>query len=101
MWPCRAACGILVPRPRIEPLPPVMEAKSLNNWTAREVPGFCFNYYTDRQEAVCYMDSQLFPNINSYTTVHVGREVTQSGKVANQFHSSSSSVLLLGLRIMY
>ena len=32
------ACGILVPRPRIEPVPPAAEAQSLYHWTAREVP---------------------------------------------------------------
>ena len=32
------ACGILVPRPGIEPTPPALEAQSLNHWTAREVP---------------------------------------------------------------
>ena len=31
-------CGILVPRPGIEPAPPALEAWSLKHWTAREVP---------------------------------------------------------------
>ena len=31
---------ILVPQARIEPLPPVAEAQSLNYWTTREVPDF-------------------------------------------------------------
>ena len=31
-------CGILVPQPGIEPLPPAVEAQSFNHWTAREVP---------------------------------------------------------------
>ena len=35
----RMACGVLVPRPGIEPAPPAVEAQSLNHWTAREVPG--------------------------------------------------------------
>ena len=38
------ACGILVPQPRIEPMPPAVEAQSLNHWTAREVPGFFLNF---------------------------------------------------------
>ena len=38
----RTACGILVPRPGIEPVPPVVEAWSPNHWTAREVPTFSF-----------------------------------------------------------
>ena len=32
------ACGILVPRPGIEPVHPALEAWSPNHWTAREVP---------------------------------------------------------------
>ena len=32
-WPCQTACGILVPWPGFEPLPPALEA-----WSAREVP---------------------------------------------------------------
>ena len=41
-WLCRTACGILVPRPGIEPVPPAVEVQSLNHWTAREVPGFTY-----------------------------------------------------------
>ena len=37
-WPRQAACGILVPRPGIKPVPPALGARSLNHWTAREVP---------------------------------------------------------------
>ena len=32
------ACGISVPSPGIEPAPPALEARSLNHWTARELP---------------------------------------------------------------
>ena len=32
------ACGILVPWPGIEPVPPAVEVQSLNYWTTREVP---------------------------------------------------------------
>ena len=34
----RAAYGILIPRPGMEPVPPAIEAQSLNHWTTREVP---------------------------------------------------------------
>ena len=34
----RAVCGILVPRPGIEPVPPALGMQSLHPWTAREVP---------------------------------------------------------------
>ena len=34
--------GIIVPQPGIEPMPPAVEAWSLNHWTAREVPKFFY-----------------------------------------------------------
>ena len=37
-WPHFTACGILAPWPEIKPIPPALEAQSLNHWTAREVP---------------------------------------------------------------
>ena len=36
--PCCAACKILVPWSGIKPVPPAVEAQSLNHRTAREVP---------------------------------------------------------------
>ena len=33
----RVACGILVPRPGMEPVPSALGVQSLNHWTAREV----------------------------------------------------------------
>ena len=36
LW--QVACRILVPRPRMEPMLPAVEAWSLNHWTVREVP---------------------------------------------------------------
>ena len=32
------ACGVLVSLPGIEPIPPSLEAQSLNHWTARKSP---------------------------------------------------------------
>ena len=37
-WPHCVACGILVPWPGIEPVPPALEAWSPSHWTAREFP---------------------------------------------------------------
>ena len=34
----REACGILAPRPGIEPAPSALEGEVLTRWTAREVP---------------------------------------------------------------
>ena len=34
----RAECRVLVSRAGIEPMPPAVEARSLNHWTTREAP---------------------------------------------------------------
>ena len=39
------SCGILVPWPGIEPMPPALGAWSLNHWTAREVPCRLFFFF--------------------------------------------------------
>ena len=38
LWQHHSAWGILVPWPGIKPMPPEVEAWSLNHWTAREFP---------------------------------------------------------------
>ena len=45
-WLHSRACGILLPRPRIEPMPPAVEAQILNHWTTREGPGLTISYKT-------------------------------------------------------
>ena len=37
----RWKCGILVPQPGIKPMPSAVEARSLTNWTAKEIPSSC------------------------------------------------------------
>ena len=37
-WPRCTACGVLVPWPGIEPVPPAVEVRNPNHWTAREFP---------------------------------------------------------------
>ena len=38
IWLHCAACGLLVPQPGIEPVPPALDAQSLSPWTSREAP---------------------------------------------------------------
>jgi len=38
--PGRTPCGILVPCPGAEAVPPAVEAQSPNHWTTREFPNF-------------------------------------------------------------
>ena len=49
-WTCRKTCRIFVPRPGIEPVPPAVEARSLNHWTTREVPAHLFQMRQLRQK---------------------------------------------------
>ena len=37
-WPSHLACGIFLPQPGTEPMPPAVGVWSFNNWTSREVP---------------------------------------------------------------
>ena len=37
-WPCRMACGILVPQLGIKPMPSAVKVQSPNHWTGREFP---------------------------------------------------------------
>lgn len=36
-WLLRVACGILVPKSRVKPMPSAVKAQSLDHWTAGEV----------------------------------------------------------------
>ena len=38
LWLHLVVCGILVPTPRIEPMLPASRARSLNHWSATEIP---------------------------------------------------------------
>ena len=62
-WPCHAACGILVPQPGIEHVPPALEAWSLNHWTSREVPMLLFLDEDTLHERSGLLDSET----NSWT----------------------------------
>ena len=44
-WPYHSTCGILVPRPGVELMPPAVEMWGLHHWTPREVlRGHCFAF---------------------------------------------------------
>ena len=49
------ACGILVPRPGIKPMPPALEAQHLNHWTAREVPQYLVITYSGKESEKVYI----------------------------------------------
>ena len=45
-----AACGILVPRPGIEPMSPALKVQNLKPWTIREVPTVCIITHDSSQQ---------------------------------------------------
>ena len=66
-WPRHAACGILASRPGIKPVPPALEAWSLNHWTAREVQEILlFIVHTFLFDYVYVCCPQNKSNINIY-----------------------------------
>ena len=54
-WLHCTTCGILVPRPGIEPMPPALEVQSPKHWTAREVPVGGFNSAKELKDIVMYV----------------------------------------------
>ena len=42
-WPHCTECGVLFPRPEIEPILPAVDAQSFNHWTTWGVQFFFFN----------------------------------------------------------
>ena len=78
------ASGILVPRPGIEPAPSAVEAQTLNQWTAREVPHvllFPNRYPSHYMRSV----SSMSPVIS--TTRHLHLLGLQKGMIPNPFLS--------------
>ena len=74
---CNTACGILVPRPGIKPMPPAVEAQSLNHWTTRGIcPGPILNSTGSFNHQHWVILTQLLPVhveifISSGTQTHV------------------------------
>ena len=67
--PCQVACGTLVPLPGIEPVPPAVEAQSLNHWTTREVPP-CLHPCLIHHFKLANLHQQLWgPVNNAYKTI--------------------------------
>ena len=65
-WPHCAACGMLVPQPGIEPMPPALGAQSLNHWTTREVAlNFCIKekYKQYTQDCDSFIHSSKWSNV--------------------------------------
>ena len=58
--PCCTACRILVLWSGIEPVPSAVEVRSLNHWTAREVPRIVL--YLQKSCKDCSEDSRILPH---------------------------------------
>ena len=60
-WPSPKACGILVPRPGIQPMPSAVKAWSPNHWTAREVP-ICWVFHFANLPLKCSTQTEKYMN---------------------------------------
>ena len=63
---CGEACGIVVPWPGVEPVPPAVELQSLNHWTTREV-------HSSGARCRC---SQLLTSLMSYLMASLSPSLT-------------------------
>ena len=52
---CHMACGILVLQPGVKPMPPAVEAWSVNPWTTREVPESMSTSFKGQERHVKHM----------------------------------------------
>ena len=59
--PCCVACGIIVPRPGIKPVRPVVKAESPSHWIAREVLWTSFFRLYVEVEFLCQIVPYGFP----------------------------------------
>ena len=75
-WPHCAACGILVPQPGIEPVPPAVEAWSPNHWTAREV-----HIYLPTYLSIYHLSIYISISIYIYIDIDIYITLTKSDKL--------------------
>ena len=69
-WPCRMACGMLVPQPGIELLPSAVEAQSLNQWSTKEVASLGHNWMPLKTATIIALNSGHSDLITFYFQTH-------------------------------
>ena len=69
------ACGILVPRPGIEPAPPALEAWSLNHWTSREALKAYINKISVEQHKIICIQGSDWDGCEVHTGLCLCREL--------------------------
>ena len=79
--PLCVACGILVPWPGIEPVPPVTEAQSLNHWSTREVPPFSWLY---NEESGAHLTPEVIASNCRWCPLGRGKRLSLQGEVLEQ-----------------
>ena len=53
-------CGMFIPQPGIEPIPPAVEAWNVNHWTTRKVPHLIFRLLFWPRNSAFYLQTQAF-----------------------------------------
>ena len=89
--PHPVACGILVPQPGTESVPPAKELQSLNHWTAREVPGMRVLMWERSQATPDWDGMEIYKGQSQNSKDEMGPGKTFSFASSGQgFHASSS-----------
>ena len=88
------ACGFLAPQSGIQPVPPVLEARSLNHWTARKVPDtyilfeehsvstitvFCWGWLI-HVSRILWIDIVIWGVLKNHIMVYLWRRLLMKGK---------------------
>ena len=91
MWPQHAACGILVPRPGIEPTPSVVKTQNPKHLTPRGVPKTDVLIYLIIFDCILTLVAFLFPNQGSNPDPWQGEcRALTTGPPGNSLSSSAA-----------
>ena len=91
MWPQHAACGILVPRPGIEPAPSVVKTQNPKHLTPRGVPKTDVLIYLIIFDCISTLVAFLFPNQGSNPDPWQGEcRALTTGPPGNSLSSSAA-----------
>ena len=105
IWPCHTECGILFARPGKEPMPPALEALSLNHWTTREFPQIYSltvcqksrHNWADSSVSVSRLHSKCWPELAFPLKAWLWKELLPHSHV---FWLVQSAELTVGLRAL-
>ena len=107
------ACGIVVPQPEIDSVPPAMEAWSSNHWTTREFPTsslkrshqhgtrrpFQTSNTADNLSAAAIFE-KVFPNINSASQISAFITLFRSRKIFVKILNKQHKMVIISICLL-